>query len=155
MEAVSIGDKIDCSYNLAYATQSHLNGVPPGSAGKQIWQIQICPWYLKIAASQRDPPVTTDLNESIWTKIMSKIGPLIADKKYSPVDLLSGLEKVLLHEITHTVFGGETIDVGGFSGYGWKNCRKLSTTGSGTNGPLNNAGKSEPFIRGSFPLFFI
>lgn len=49
---------------------------------------------------------------------MTAAVPLIADVWYTPVDLISLFDKVMLHELTHTRIGGATRDVGGFSGYG-------------------------------------
>lgn len=42
----------------------------------------------------------------------------ITNRKYTPIDLVSLWDKVMLHEMTHTKAGGLKEDVGGFGGYG-------------------------------------
>jgi hypothetical protein len=150
---MSIGTKTDCAVNLAYATLA--NQQDP-KAEKRHWQIQICPWYLTYELKQSQETQTiTGVSKTLWTKIMTRLGPYIANKIYAPIDFMSAFDKVLLHEITHTSFGGKgsdpnehggTKDVGGFSGYGWRNCRRLSTVvtdiGARVFGGDQNAGKN-------------
>lgn len=52
----------------------------------------------------------------------------------TPIDVTSLLDKVILHEFTHTRVGGESFDVDGPSfltiRYGWNRCRKLAQEGT-------------------------
>lgn len=55
-------------------------------------------------------------------------------KLLTPIDVTSLLDKVILHELSHTRVGGEALDVDGPSftsvRYGWNRCRKLAQEGS-------------------------
>lgn len=55
-------------------------------------------------------------------------------KLLTPIDVASLLDKVILHELSHTRIGGEALDVDGPSfkdvRYGWNRCRKLAQEGS-------------------------
>lgn len=55
------------------------------------------------------------------------------DTLLSPIDVLSNLDKVILHELTHTRNGGESKDVDDSNlltvRYAWKRCRKLAKEG--------------------------
>lgn len=63
------------------------------------------------------------------SKSLSKMHTLL-----TPIDVDSLLDKVILHELTHTRAGGEAVDVDGPSfakvRYGWNRCRKLAQEGS-------------------------
>lgn len=104
--------------------------------------MQICPWFLDYAM-KKNPAFQDGVQKTLWSKIMTGIVPIVKKTAYTDIDVLSLIDKVLLHEMTH-VGSGATIDVGGpLKAYGWKNCRALSTarTNPSTNtyGPDKNA----------------
>lgn len=88
--------------------------------------IQICPWFLGYAKAKR---YRTMAGLSSVRAALAVIGldKLITKLIYTPIDLLSLWDKVMFHEMMHTEAGGSKDDVGEFSGYGWKNCKRLST----------------------------
>jgi len=57
---------------------------------------------------------------------ISGLDKFITNKMYTPIDLMSLWDKCMLHEMMHTKPGGTKDDVGGFSGYGWKNCKAMA-----------------------------
>ncbi|KAF2733709.1 hypothetical protein EJ04DRAFT_564839 [Polyplosphaeria fusca] len=115
----------DCSLNVAY-----VNYPKPNNEGGYVRErynvLQICPNFLTYAMG-RDPAFQNALDVSTGTKLMEKIASAFVHVKYTSVDFVTLFDKVLLHEISHTSGAGNTDDVGGTKGYGWKNCRKLST----------------------------
>ncbi|OCK74168.1 hypothetical protein K432DRAFT_311268, partial [Lepidopterella palustris CBS 459.81] len=106
-------------------------------------QIQICPWFLEYAMKD-SYRFKNDVKADLLARMALKLDELVTDKWYTPVDLIMLFDKVTLHELTHTWAGTETIDVGGRSGYGWKNYRALSTVVTNPTtqayGPEKNAG---------------
>ncbi|SPO03656.1 uncharacterized protein DNG_06339 [Cephalotrichum gorgonifer] len=101
--------------------------------------IQICPWFLDYAMQQKAQFRGQFKPGKIATMITKlKLDRLATWVAYTPVDLFQLFDKVIVHELSHTRAGGQLDDVGGFSGYGWKNCRRLSTN-RGDDGPHRNA----------------
>ncbi|KAI8630264.1 hypothetical protein F5Y19DRAFT_474652 [Xylariaceae sp. FL1651] len=96
--------------------------------------IQICPWFLEYAKAKKYG--TSKDVSSLRAKLALKgLDKLITEKFYTPIDLMSLWDKCMLHEMMHTKPGGQKKDVGGWTGYGWKNCKALSTDSES----LNNA----------------
>ncbi|KAI0538386.1 hypothetical protein GGR58DRAFT_501220 [Xylaria digitata] len=92
--------------------------------------IQICPWFLEYAKAKK---YKTSKDISSWRAKLAVKGhdELITKKFYTPIDLMNLWDKCMLHEMMHTKAGLSKQDVGGFTGYGWKNCKSLSTDGQG------------------------
>ncbi|OBT84547.1 hypothetical protein VE02_06807 [Pseudogymnoascus sp. 03VT05] len=127
-------------------------------------QITLCPWFLSYVQGLKFP------NCGTWRqKLVGLLGRPIAQISakvwpFTPIDLLSLFDKVVVHELTHTRHGGKTfdspVDVNAGSGvafsnvaYGWKNCRKISTNLPDNGGPdygkpMNNADSYGLFASG-------
>ncbi|KAI1758622.1 hypothetical protein GGR53DRAFT_516504 [Hypoxylon sp. FL1150] len=88
--------------------------------------IQICPWFLQYIKSKKYH-TNEDLTSYRARLAVAGIDKLITKAIYKPIDLMSLWDKCMLHEMMHTKSGMKKNDVGGTSGYGWKNCKKLST----------------------------
>lgn len=88
--------------------------------------IQICPWFLQYIKGKKFQTVR---GVTQWRAFLAVVGvdKLITKVKYRPIDLLSLWDKVMLHEMMHTTAGYEKKDIDEFGGYGWKNCKALST----------------------------
>lgn len=95
-----------------------------------------------------------DIKADMLARMALKLNEFVTDKWYTPVDLIMLFDKVMLHELTHTRAGTETIDVGGRSGYGWKSCSALSTVVTNpttkTYGPEKNADSYAIFASGCY-----
>lgn len=143
-ENLSLSGIIDCVYNLAY-TYNPRNILTHS-------QLQVCPWFLEYAM-KKDPAFQDAVQRTLWGKIMSGVTRIVKKAGYTDVDVLSLIDKVLLHELTHMKGAGSTLDVGGIGGYGWKNCRKLSTVrtdvGAKRYGPEKNADSIALFASGT------
>ncbi|KAK2601891.1 hypothetical protein QQS21_004578 [Conoideocrella luteorostrata] len=124
--------RFDCATALAFTILPH-NRFEPDS-------LQVCPWFLAYAIKQ-DFQFQNQFRPGVLGSMISalKLDRLATWVKYTPVDLLQLFDKVMVHELSHTRRGGKTVDVGGYKGYGWKNCRTLSTKRGGENVPQNNA----------------
>ncbi|KAF2416958.1 hypothetical protein EJ08DRAFT_703534 [Tothia fuscella] len=102
--------------------------VPAGPA-----VITICPWYLKLIKSKGSHVITDE-----WIVKAAKSGDKAVNAiKYAlrkkPIDKLSQhfLDVTILHELTHTSFGGDTGDEedgDNGKGYGWKAVTTLRST---------------------------
>lgn len=92
--------------------------------------IQVCPWFLEYATAKkyRTNADTTTLKAFLAAK---GLDDLITDRVYTPIDLLALWDKSMLHEFMHTKAGSTKEDVGGFGGYGWKNCKGMAGDGRG------------------------
>lgn len=88
--------------------------------------ITICPWFLQYAVSKKYHTKKSFSGVRTWLAVKG-LDELITKLFYTPIDLLSLWDKSMLHEMMHTKAAGLKDDVGGLGGYGWKNCRKLST----------------------------
>jgi hypothetical protein len=88
--------------------------------------IQICPWFLEYAKARTYDTNTSLTSLRAWLAVRG-LDRLITNHFYTPIDLMSLWDKCMLHEMMHTMPAGPKNDVGGADGYGWKNCRKLST----------------------------
>lgn len=79
--------------------------------------IQMCPWFLEYAKEKQWR--TGESIKNVRAKLAVKgADQWITNRKYTPVDLLSLWDKVMLHEMAHTRAGGLKDDVGGTKGYG-------------------------------------
>lgn len=78
--------------------------------------------------SLKDAQTKAKLYQGI-SKALSKMHTLL-----TPIDVESLLDKVILHELSHTSVAGGSLDVDGPSiltiKYGWNRCRKLAQEGS-------------------------
>lgn len=65
----------------------------------QFWQIQICPYFLSFATRQ-PYQWTVYLQPQMWPRVLlNKAVALYAKTKYAPIDALSLMDKVFLHEV--------------------------------------------------------
>jgi hypothetical protein len=97
-------------------------------------QVQICPWFINWMKSVdtkdfEDAKMKAKIYQGV-SSTLSKMHTLL-----TPIDVVSLLDKVILHELSHTRVAGESLDVDGPSiltvKYGWNRCRKLAQEGSG------------------------
>ncbi|KAI0376471.1 hypothetical protein F5Y04DRAFT_285911 [Hypomontagnella monticulosa] len=88
--------------------------------------IQICPWFLQYVKSKKYRTVK-DITSIRAMLAVAGLDKLLTKMIYRPIDLLSLWDKCMLHEMMHTKPGSSKKDIEGFSGYGWKNCKKIST----------------------------
>ncbi|KAK4503189.1 hypothetical protein PRZ48_006617 [Zasmidium cellare] len=97
-------------------------------------QVTICPWFLQYSR-QLKYKTFKDIS-SKYLKALFQI-PLSTTKlgPFEPIDTVNLLDKVLLHEFTHTVAGGRTLDVNWpdnemfGKAYGWSSCKELAKSG--------------------------
>jgi hypothetical protein len=94
--------------------------------------IQVCPWFLEYAMAKKYH-TDVDLRELRAFLAVKGLDKYITNHKYTPIDLMTLWDKAMLHEMMHTTPGGLKEDVGGFGGYGWKNCKILAGNGKGVN----------------------
>ncbi|RDL33023.1 uncharacterized protein BP5553_08462 [Venustampulla echinocandica] len=119
----AVGKSNGCSTGAFMYTQQFVNK----------WDIiQVCPWFLEYAHSKKYA-TKADLSSLRAKMAVHGLDKLITDKFYTPIDLMSLWDKCMLHEMMHTKPGGSKQDVGGVSGYGWKNCKGLGQSGTGVN----------------------
>jgi hypothetical protein len=106
----------------------------PSEEGVQPSHVQICPWFINWmkwvdTKSFKDAQTKAMFYQGL-SKGLSKIHTLL-----TPIDVDSLLDKVILHELSHTSVAGKSLDVDGPSiltvKYGWNRCRKLAQEGSG------------------------
>ncbi|KAJ5455566.1 uncharacterized protein N7458_003830 [Penicillium daleae] len=110
---------------VAYTWNSPNKDKPP--------QIQICPWFINWMKSVDTHSLKDAQPKALfWRAVstsLSKMHTLL-----TPIDVDSLLDKVILHELTHTRVAGVAEDVDGPSfatvRYGWNRCRKLAQEGS-------------------------
>jgi len=85
---------------LAYTSipaQSRKVTVKPVAA--ELRQIQICPWLLNYAMAAAEFGTTTRIGDSFWNKWRQRSIPKIANKFYTPIDMVSLFDRILLHEV--------------------------------------------------------
>ncbi|CAK1366980.1 unnamed protein product [Cercospora beticola] len=99
-------------------------------------QITICPWLFQWAR-QRKYKKYADMQGGIakaWTKRTLQ-ATLRALGREDGIDKMRLLDQTILHELTHTLVGGRSLDVkvagllGSEKSYGWKNCLALAKNG--------------------------
>ncbi|KAI1272458.1 hypothetical protein F5Y07DRAFT_403392 [Xylaria sp. FL0933] len=88
--------------------------------------IQICPWFLQYAKAKKYG-TTKDISSLRAFLAVKWLDKLITKKFYTPLDLMSLWDKCMLHEMMHTKPGDSKDDSSEWNGYGWKNCKVLST----------------------------
>jgi hypothetical protein len=96
-------------------------------------QVQICPWFINWMKSVDTKSLKDAKTKAMFyqgvSKALSKMHTLL-----TPIDVDSLLDKVILHELSHTSVAGKSLDVDGPSilkiRYGWNRCRKLAQEGS-------------------------
>ncbi|KAF2262994.1 hypothetical protein CC78DRAFT_605099 [Lojkania enalia] len=135
---------------------SHIGMRPPGNKVTNMFvinmsgnaQVIICPWLLEYADkkgwNERYSWQTWGVGKAAR---FINLKQFVSNWFYSPVDLVFAFEKMILHELTHAnAFKfRRTIDVGGWDGYGWKNCRKLSHIESN-----KNSDNQDDWVRGGY-----
>lgn len=91
-------------------------------------QIQICPSYLKSSLNAIVRGLPDQGKKANLARGFSKVGAWMDDPFRSAMDVASGLDATMLHELTHAIpFNGWTVDAAGpKNSYGWKNCVKMS-----------------------------
>ncbi|GME51410.1 hypothetical protein GTA08_BOTSDO07478 [Neofusicoccum parvum] len=96
-------------------------------------QIQICPWFITWAKGNRYQ-TWEDVQKK--AKFFEKALPYLSKWPFTPIDAESLLDKVILHEMTHTRAGWMSRDVPGGMNlltartrYGWKQCVELGKKG--------------------------
>ncbi|KAJ5464868.1 uncharacterized protein N7458_000554 [Penicillium daleae] len=111
--------------NVAYTWVPEENSKPS--------QVQLCPWFLNWMKSKDTKSLRDAEAKGLFWRAISK-GLSKAHTLLTPIDVISLLDKVVLHELTHTRVAGESLDVDGPSfltvRYGWNRCRKLAQEGS-------------------------
>ncbi|KAF2280450.1 uncharacterized protein EI97DRAFT_455340 [Westerdykella ornata] len=99
-------------------------------------QIQLCDWFVEFL-KQHEMIIGEDIR--LKTKIGRKVIRKASQGKwlFNQIDVYNVLDKVLLHELTHTWMGGELDDVKVKKfgiiprpAYGWARCKELAKTGS-------------------------
>ncbi|KAL3429082.1 hypothetical protein BDV09DRAFT_180936 [Aspergillus tetrazonus] len=116
-------------------------------------EITFCPWFLEYGMKRKYKTFSSwwkDKSAVTWAKLATLLDKWITNRYYTPIDLVSLFDKVILHELMHT--RGATgpdkfipVDVGGRDGYGWKNAKRIAkvvtdlSTDSETLGPEKNA----------------
>jgi hypothetical protein len=75
-------------------------------------QIQIAPWYLKFERRKATKfQLSKDLL-SVRANLAPMVLPVTAKFLFAPIDTMTLLDKVILHEFTHLPKAGLSIDVG-------------------------------------------
>lgn len=92
---MKITAKIDCVHNVAYTQR-------PTKKDKndpdKYDQIQLCPWFLDYAMS-KDFRFKKSITPSLWGALAVRAGNWLSNRWYTPIDLLSLFDKVLIHEV--------------------------------------------------------
>ncbi|KAL4744410.1 hypothetical protein BDW72DRAFT_199618 [Aspergillus terricola var. indicus] len=118
-------------------------------------EITFCPYFLQYGMKRKYNTFGAwwkDKSAATWGFLATKLDRLVTNRKYTPIDLVSLFDKVILHELMHTR-GAEGApsqrfipeDVNDREGYGWKNAKRLApvvtdlTTDPLTLGPEKNA----------------
>ncbi|KAJ5155930.1 hypothetical protein N7492_008733 [Penicillium capsulatum] len=95
-------------------------------------QIQLCPWFLNWQKSVQSKALLDARFKGNFYRAVAK-GMSIHRTFFTPIDMLSLLDKVILHEMQHTIIGGSAMDVDMHSlkliKYGWKRCLGLAQEG--------------------------
>ncbi|KAF7197358.1 hypothetical protein HII31_01168 [Pseudocercospora fuligena] len=121
-------------------------------------QVTLCPWFINWAVNE-DYQVWNDM--SLKVVAATAAIPLLTRNPFNypltPVDAFGLLERVILHELTHTTLGGKSEDVemqqGGLwplkIAYGWRATRNLVEQGvQGEDLPSKNADSIALFAMG-------
>jgi hypothetical protein len=96
-------------------------------------QVQICPWFINWMQNvDTDTMKDAQKKAKFYEKVSQRLAKM--HTLLTPIDVESLLDKVILHELTHTRPGGQAEDVDGPGflkvRYGWNRCRKLAQEGS-------------------------
>ncbi|KAI1381031.1 hypothetical protein F4677DRAFT_441364 [Hypoxylon crocopeplum] len=91
--------------------------------------IMLCPWYLE---KMKVVKVPTQQKFSSFFKnplraLDKGLDKIIPDRDMTPMDAMSLLEQTLLHEVTHTLYAGHSLDIDKLNSYDWKNVVRLSS----------------------------
>ena len=126
-------------------------------------EIQICPAYLnawikdqiKTFADQGQKPAAGRSIKSIFKAVDKKLDKAIEKiwnlEGLTPMDVYKTSDVIMMHEMTHGIFGYGLDDVDGSKAYGWKNIRAISDRKSPDNTlkATNNADSLAYFCLGS------
>ncbi|KAF2422623.1 hypothetical protein EJ08DRAFT_653099 [Tothia fuscella] len=94
-------------------------------------QVQFAPWYIAFLKRQSTKfKISKDLFNFKATA-MKLAMPVTAKTIFSPIDSVSLLDKVILHELTHAARAGVSIDIRTDltffrKAYGWKECGRIT-----------------------------
>ena len=97
-------------------------------------QIQLCPWFLTFfwrqKYSQSDP-----VDESWLVDIPQEATDAMNAVHSTPIDCFALLERILLHELTHTTVAGRSVDLVSKTSQpsGWLYCLDVATPHGSTN----------------------
>lgn len=95
---MTASDKHTCnSINLGY-TYNHPVSEAPGDELVSWMQMQICPWFVKYGMSVKFP-LTTGIEKTFWESVRGVGVPWMAKLVYTPIDVFSLSDKLLLHEV--------------------------------------------------------
>ncbi|KAI0836641.1 hypothetical protein F5Y06DRAFT_305092 [Hypoxylon sp. FL0890] len=91
--------------------------------------IMICPWYLEQMKVGKVPTAKgfKALLKSSVRALDKGLDKIIPDAAMTGMDTMALLEQTMLHELTHTAYGGGAADIASLDSYGWENVRKLSS----------------------------
>ncbi|KAL4863709.1 hypothetical protein BDV12DRAFT_201840 [Aspergillus spectabilis] len=98
-------------------------------------EITFCPFFLEYAMKRKHNTFISWWRPNLWARLALLVDRRITDRWFTPIDLVSLFDKVILHEIMHTrgAEGGplprdryNPEDVGGVRGYGWNNVKKIA-----------------------------
>jgi len=64
----------------------------------ELRQIQICPWLLNYAMAA-EFGTTSGIGDSLWNRLRQGSIPKIANKLFTPIDMVSLFDRILLHEV--------------------------------------------------------
>jgi hypothetical protein len=81
---------------LAYTSYPGTLPKSPNAAGLR--QIQICPWLINYAMASQFG-ATALIGNDLWDKWRQWGIPKIANSLYTPIDMVSLFDKIILHEV--------------------------------------------------------
>ncbi|SMY20775.1 unnamed protein product [Zymoseptoria tritici ST99CH_1A5] len=153
------GKDITLAYTISFEKRIDMKGGRIVGQTDTPAQITLCPWFIEWATNA---PYST-FSTAVKAKLARALIPLSAQNPFNyplaPVDAYGLLEKVILHELTHTLAGGKSDDVslsmiqGGlpFAGvaYGWRAATNLvEQQATGDRSPTKNADSLALFASG-------
>ncbi|KAF1846476.1 uncharacterized protein K460DRAFT_406679 [Cucurbitaria berberidis CBS 394.84] len=123
------------------------------TAGKEFSEIQICPWYLRKARGFKFKDLA-DIPASIYSALGKVAIPTMAKLKYTPIDIFLLMDKVIVHELTHTEQAFPATKDLDPKPYGLKNAKKLvliyNQNPEAQFDPLQNADSNSLFAVGTW-----
>ncbi|KAI4949074.1 hypothetical protein J4E91_005537 [Alternaria rosae] len=87
-------------------------------------EIQICPWFLRKSRGFKFTDLQ-DTSQPFYAMLSKLIIPIAAVTRYRPIDALVLMDKVIVHELTHTTQARPATSDMTDNAYGFKNARRL------------------------------